>query len=99
MAHKRGTLFLTSPLFQLVQVEAGNRDHEAHNRALLEVLNAIWARVSQKVNYHHIKAMYPKTDISLRYKNHIWDIAYLDRDGNRVLVEIKVVKKRKTKKC
>jgi len=97
MPHRKGSLFLTDPFFSLVKVMAGARDHEAHNRAVMEVLTAIYTRVSQRVNYHHVNCTIPRMDIPLRYKNQIYDIAYLDRDGNRILVEIKVVRPRKIK--
>jgi len=93
MAHRRGIYWAPDPLFPAVQIPAGNRDHLEHNRAVLKVLAAIYEKVSQVVNYHHIKCSIPKHPLPLKWDGHIYDIAYVDEDGNLILVEIKVKRK------
>lgn len=93
MAHRRGTHWEPDPYFPAVLIPCGARDRREHNRAVLKVLTAIFEMVSKQVNYHHVQCSIPHSPLPLKHNGHIYDIAYVDDEGNLILVEIKVKRK------
>lgn len=60
-----------------------------HNEAIALIVAALQQSGVQQLNYDHVQLAVPRSRIELEYKDHRYDIAYLDRHGNRILVEIR----------
>jgi len=95
MGKKRGIYYAPDPVLIVVKTRMGRKEQADHNRAVMEITSAIYTRVSQVINYDHVEMSLPRFDIPLTSGKKRYDIAYLDRDNNRVLIEVKVCKKQK----
>jgi len=80
------------PRVPIVKVPHGRKEHKEHNIQVGLVATAIFMYVSHRINFDHVNILIPREPISLEYKGKRYDIAYLDRYGNRVLVEIKIAR-------
>jgi len=89
-AKKKGTVYKTDPNLPIVKTKRGTAEHQDHNSAVTDLVTAVWKHISQKLNYDHIELTLPRTDIKLEYGRRRYDIAYRDRHGNDVLIEVKV---------
>lgn len=66
-----------------------------HACAVIQLVNVIGLRISNRINYDHAKTTYPKEDIDLTFEKHRYDIAWITPTGNTILVEVKVRKRKK----
>ena len=80
------------PRLHIVRTPHGKKEHQEHNIQVGLVAAAIYAYVSHRINFDHINILIPREQIPLEYKGKRYDIAYMDRHGNRVLVEIKIAR-------
>jgi len=92
MGKSRGQEWQRDPMLPIVKTKYGKKEHKEHNIQVGLVATAIYAYVSNRINFDHIDILIPREKIPLEYKGKRYDIAYLDRHGNRVLVEIKIAR-------
>ena len=92
MSKDRGQSWQRDPRLPIVKTPHGKKEHEEHNIQVGLVATAIFMYVSHRINFDHVNILIPREPISLEYKGKRYDIAYLDRHGNRVLVEIKIAR-------
>ena len=92
MGTDRGQSWQRDPRLPIVKTPHGKKQHQEHNREVGLVATAIFMYVSNRINFDHIAILIPQEQITLEYKGKRYDIAYLNRHGHRVLVEIKIAK-------
>lgn len=95
MGKKRGVYYAPDPVFLVVKTRMGRKEEAVHSRAVMDLVSAIYCRITQVVNYDHVEMTIPRFDIPLTSGKKRYDIVYLDRDNNRVLIEVKICKKQK----
>jgi len=64
-------------------------DLSPHNEAIAMIVTALQQSGIRQLNYDHIQLAVPRSQIDLEYRGHRYDIAYLDRHGHRILIEIR----------
>jgi len=81
---------IRDPTLAIIIASRNNDKLSAHNEALIFLIALLNAAGIEQLNYDHVQLAIPRAKIELEYRGHRYDIAYLDRHGNRVLLEIRV---------
>jgi len=93
LAVKQPGLWITDPGLIIVKTKLSHPLQMEHDCAVIQLVNEIGLRISNRINYDHAKTTYPKEDIDLVLDKKRYDIAWITPTGNTILVEVKVRKK------
>lgn len=87
---------IRDPTLAIIIASRNHGKLSVHNEALIFLTALLNAAGIEQLNYDHVQLAVPRAQIELEYKGHRYDIAYLDRNGNRILLEIRTEERRKT---
>ena len=88
--------WLPDPKLKVVKLNAGKKEHEAHNKAVTDLVVLLDNDGNHNINYDHVQLSIPKHKINLKVDKRIFDVGYVDVRGNTVLLEVKVLESKKT---
>jgi len=85
-------LWITDPGLIIVKTKLTHPLQKEHDCAVIQLVNEIGLRISNRINYDHVKTTYPREDIDLTFEKKRFDIAWITPTGNTILLEVKVRK-------
>jgi len=88
-------MWVTDPGLIIVKTKLTHPLQKEHDCAVIQLVNEIGLKISNRINYDHVKTTYPREDIDLVFDKKRHDIAWITPTGNTILLEVKVRKKSK----
>ena len=85
-------LWITDPGLIIVKTKLTHPLQKEHDCAVIQLVNEIGLKISNRINYDHVKTTYPREEIDLTLEKHRYDIAYITPTGNTILIEVRVRK-------
>jgi len=81
-----------------VAVEEKHKEQKLHSEVIRALVEIFYYGMHKSVSYDHINSVVPNVGIPLVHEGKRYDIALETKDAERILIEVKVVRKSKTAK-